>query len=366
MSFLTRRYPRSALVGLLGVPSLLLCCLAYYLLLGTDLDQHVVTRGTWQYAINSHDHLVYVSGIDRVRNGFVFYELSNDLGIAMIYAALASVFPAFVDTEFTLLPFLFNCATLIVVYLVYARLCNDLRLGGWAKAAFFANLSLVYFAQLINKDMLTVLAFLLAVSWGLRGKAWWILLLLPLLALVRQQLAVFAVLFFLLMRSERPVRLMVAMYVGTSVAAGVLSIVASVIGDESLGDGFSLFLIDFNRRYYIGYLLFNPIRVLQYLLDALRSFDLSTETGGLDTAKILRWPQLILLGWLWQPLLSLIRSGRRWMDTDARSMVMTVVAYLLAWLMNPTVNARYVMLITPVLVLFAFYARAHPLEPKAA
>lgn len=358
MTVLTRRYPRSALIGLIGMPLLLLCCLVYYRAFGADLDLYFPDRGTLQYALNSHDHFVYVTGIDRVREGFLAYEVSNDLGIAMIYAGLAAVAPWLVTPDFTLLSFVFNCVTLCAVYLVYARICNDLALSPWAKAAFFANLSLVYFAQLINKDMLTVLAFLLAVAVAIRGRLFWLVLLLPALALVRQQLAVFAVLFVLLMRSRHPVRLIVLMYVGTSVLAGVLSIFAGIIGDESLGDGFSLYLIDFNRRYYIGYLLFNPVRVAQYVLDALRSFDLSTETGGIDTAKLLRWPQLLLLFVLGAPMASLLTRFRHWLGTPARPLVLTVVAYLLAWLMNPTVNARYVMLITPVLVLFAFYVRA--------
>lgn len=354
MTILTRHWPRSGLVGLIGMPLLLLACLAYFWAFSSNLDVYGGESGLLQYTLNVHDHLVYVSGIDRVRDGSLVYEVSNDLGIAMIYAALASAFPALVSPDFTMLAFVFNCATLCGVYMAYAQICNELGVSAWAKVAFFANLSLVYFAQLINKDMLSVLVFLLAVLWGIRGKWLWLLLALPLLALVRQQLAVFAILYVVLMRTRHPIRMILLGYVVTSIVAAVLSIFAGIIGEESLGDGFSLYLIDFNRQYYVGYLLFNPVRVVQYVLDALRSFDLSTETGGIDTAKLLRWPQLILLLMLGRELVQLVTRFRAWFSTPAKPLVMVVVAYLLAWLMNPTVNARYVMLITPVLVLFAY------------
>ena len=90
MTILTRHWPRSGLVGLIGMPLLLLACLAYFWAFSSNLDVYGGESGLLQYTLNVHDHLVYVSGIDRVRDGSLVYEVSNDLGIAMIYAALAS------------------------------------------------------------------------------------------------------------------------------------------------------------------------------------------------------------------------------------------------------------------------------------
>jgi hypothetical protein len=206
--------------------------------------------------------------------------------------------------------------------------------------------------------MLTVMVFLLAVRYGLRQRLWPLLALVPLFALVRQQLAVFTLIYVFLMSSQRPTARIFWLYVLTSVAAGYLSIFASIIGEESLGEGFSAYLIDLNRDYYVGYLLFNPLRVVQYIMDAYASFSFATPTGGIDAAKLLRLPQLLVLLLLVSPLSTLVTRFRHWLKVPAaRPMVLVVVAYLLAWLMNPTINARYVMLITPVLVLFAMYVR---------
>jgi hypothetical protein len=346
----------SATAGLL-LPGLLLCCGVYYLTFAANFAFYDGEAGLFQLALNAHDHGVYASLVESIRAEGVAYEFNNDVGISLVYVALSWLFPLSADPDFTLLALLFNSAVLCACYAVYAKICQQLGLGWVGRLSFFANLSLLYFAQLINKDLLTILAFLITVYCGMNRRLGWLLLMLPLFALVRQQLAVFGLLFIFLMGNPRPWTRIVLAYVVTSLAAGVLSVVASVIGKESLGDGFSSFLIDFNQQYYVGYLLFNPVRVLQYVADAYASFSFWTDADGIDTARLLRLPQLVLLLLLINPLLTIVTKFSWHLSTAARPLVLVVVAYLLAWLMNPTINARYVMLITPVLVLFALHAR---------
>ncbi|MEK7747806.1 MAG: hypothetical protein AAB300_01850 [Nitrospirota bacterium] len=344
------------------LPVFLAFCILYFLYFAADLNRYDGESGLFQYALNDHDHFVYVTNIDRILfEDLLGYEISNDIGIAAIYMALASAFPFLVDQDYTLIALVFNCITLIGCYVIYADICNYCKLGQIGNLSFFANLSLIYFAQMINKDMLTIFAFLLAVRCGIHQRMWLLLALIPFFALVRLQLAVFILIFAFLMATPWPGWRIICLYILTSIAAGVLSIFVSIISDESLGEGFSSFLVNFNRNYYVGYLLFNPLRVIQFIFDAYASFSFSTEMGGVDMAKILRLPQLILLLLLFRPLGSLFIHFRHWLKTRARPIVLVVVAYLLTWLMNPTINARYVMLITPVLVLFALYARRYPI-----
>lgn len=354
MTLLVRR---SSLIGWISLSILLLCCVAYYFAFAANLNYYDGEKGFFQYALNSHDHFIYVINIDLIRRGEGLFEFANDKGIAFIYIILAKSFPFFVDPNFALISFLFNCVILCFCYWVYASICDHFQLGVLGKLSFFANLSLIYFAQLINKDLLTILAFLLAVHCGLRGRIFSLLLLLPVLMLVRLQLGIFVLIFVFLMLSTRPWPRIVWLYVATSLTAGFLSVFVSVIGDDSLGDGLSAYLVNFNHKYYVGYLLFNPVRVVQYLADVFASFNFKTKTDGVDTAKVLRLPQLVMLLLLLKPLSTLITRFKYWLQTPARPMVLVIVAYLLAWLMNPTINARYVMLITPILVLFALYVR---------
>ncbi|OWQ46211.1 hypothetical protein CDL60_16580 [Roseateles noduli] len=344
--------PILALLLLLGA------CYAYFATFGQGADDYVDDAGSVQYTLNAHDHFVYVDNIEDIQHEGLQYQFNNDVGIATLYVALSWILPLPHDTSFIATAFVFNCLTISAIFFLYLRICQELKLDQGALLLFFANLSLIYFSQLINKDALTILAFLLTVLLGLTGQMRWLWLVLPLYALVRQQLLLFGLIYLALIYSRRPVRTALLLYVLTSLVAGLLSVFAQVIGEDSLGEGLSARLIEFNSSYYIGYTLFNPLRVVQYIYDTLLSFDVVTDTGGIEAAKLLRLPQLVLLLFLTPVLLRLFANFRTEMVTPrSRELLFAILAYLMAWLMNPTVNARYVMLITPVLVLWALHGR---------
>lgn len=352
---------RSSIVGLIGLPFFLALCVGYYFYFSEGLQGYVAdASGLFQYALNSHDHFVYVDNIEKINADGVNVGLNNDVGISLIYIGLANLFPWLVDSNYVLLSFVFNCLLIVLCYGYYSSICDRLGLGWLGKLSFFVNLYFLYFSQLINKDMLTVLVILFSVHCAKsKGKLYWLLLLLPIFGLVRLQLLVFVFLFVFFMLSKRVIFWIILAYLGTSLVAGILTVIAPIIGEESLGEGFSSFIVGFNQNYFVGYILFNPLRVIQFVMDAYSSFLFFTETGDLDVAKLLRIPQLILLIFLLKPLVSISKVGY-WLHTPARPLVLAVFAFLIAWLMNPTVNVRYVMLITPILALFGMYARRNP------
>lgn len=353
--------PRLHPLPILALLLLLGACYGYFTAFGVGADDYVDDAGLMQFTLNAHDHFVYVDNVDEILHEGLKYQLNNDVGIAALYVGLSWLLPIPHDTSFIVTAFIFNCLTIAAIFYCYLRICQELGLDHGALLLFFANLSLIYFSQLINKDALTILAFLHTVLLGLTGRLRWLWLALPLYALVRQQLLLFGVIYLALSYSKRPVRIALLLYVVTSLVAGLLSVFAQVIGEDSLGEGLSARLIEFNSSYYVGYTLFNPLRVLQYVYDTLLSFDFLTDTGGIEAAKLLRIPQLLLLIALTPVLFRLITNLRKEMVTPgSRELLFAIISYLLAWLMNPTVNARYVMLITPVLVLWALHGRGRP------
>ena len=351
--------PAERVVEMFFLFAFCLAGLAYFFAFSQDLDHYLFHDYFFDLALNSHDHLYYLDTLDSLKADGIEYQLNNDFGIASIYWLLSKLFPFLINDQLTLLSFVFNTGTLIVNYVLWMKICDFYGFSLKIRLSFFLNTSLLYFMQLINKDMLTSFGFLFAIYAGINRRLVLLVLALPFLFFVRQQLAIFAMLYIYFMGEKDERQRILFAYVVTSIVAGVLSAFAGFLGEETAGEGLSSFLIQLNTdHYYIGYLIFNPLRVVQYVVDVYLSFSVFTEKGTVDVAKLLRWPQLILLLMLWRPSLAVITRFKYWLSTRARPLVLTMVSYLLAWLMNPTVNARYVMLITPVLLLFAFYVRS--------
>ncbi len=315
-----------------------------------------------QEATNIHDHLIYVKNIELVANGESLFEFANDKGIASIYLMLANIFPYFATENMELMAFLFNTITLILCYAIYSKITDDLGLGVLGHLSFFFHLSFLYFSQLINKDMLTIFYFLLSVRFGMQGRYWILLLLLPFFVFVRMQLVVFTFILIFFSMGGKFWWKVAAAYIVTSLLAGYLSVNHSIIGDESLGGGFNAFVIDFNNSYLVGYLLFNPVRLFQYVVDAYLSFLIFTHEGVIDVAKILRIPVLVLFVFLIPAIVRLIANLNRYIDSPLRPLILVVIAYALTWLMSPIVNARYVVLITPVMLVALLFVQIRGLN----
>lgn len=332
----------------------ILLCITYYITSSIVLDGNQF----FDNFVNLHDHDVYLMNIDLVKGGDSLFELANDKGIASVYLFLSQVFPFWVTPDMALLAFIFNCAILVISYKVYGDITYALNLGLVEKLSFFVNLSFLYFAQLINKDMATIFVFLFCAYAGMRGWHWYLLLLIPFAAFIRIQLVVFIFIFIFLISANKVSLRFLVVYILTSLMAAYMSVYFSIIGEDSLGDGFSAYLINLNNEYLIGYLLFNPIRLSQYIFDAYLSFNIFAENGAIDVAKILRLPQLILLAVLAPHFYTLCTRWSSYSKSNARPLVIVILAYACTWLMNPTVNARYVMLVTPILVLLGLYVRS--------
>lgn len=353
---LTRGISRKIIFGWVAMIFFILFAQVYYCLF--VVDQYLYSDTIFQFATNQHDHDVYVFNMDLVKDGSSLFEFANDKGIASIYLFLSKALPFLVTPDMELISFVFNCTILILNYWIYGKLADELKLGLFGRLSFFLNFSLLYFAQLINKDMLTIFIFLTAAYAGMKGRHLLLLLLIPFAAYIRIQLVIFILIFVFLSSTKRLGLRFWIVYILTSLLAAYLSVYFSIIGEDSLGDGFSAYLIDLNNKYMIGYLVFNPFRLVQFIFDAYLSFYFFTDNGAIDVAKILRIPQLVLLTMLTPFFCKLINRWGIYSKSVSRPLAITILAYACTWLMNPTVNARYVMLITPILVLLGLYLRS--------
>ena len=333
----------------------ILSALFYYYFFVSEWNLH--PDSIFQFATNQHDHNIYLLNMHLVEKDSDMVEFSNDKGIAIIYLFLSKILPFLILPNMELISLVFNCFILILNYWIYGKLADKLGLGLFGRLSFFLNLSLLYFAQLINKDMLTIFVILVSVYAGTLRRHWLLLFLIPFAIFIRIQLVIYILIFVFLIAAKKVGLRFFIVYIFTSLLATFLWINFPIIGKDALDDGFSSYLIDLNSKYLIGYLIFNPVRILQYIYDVYLSFNIFSENGAIDVSKVLRIPQLTLLAMLTIYFLKLIKHWNIYSKTDAKPLVISILAYACTWLMNPTVNSRYVMLITPILVLLGLYVR---------
>lgn len=231
------------------------------------LDQYSIDSPFSGYA-NYHDHFVYKSEVMRILDGqFKVSDFSpNVTGIAIIYYLANLAFPV----SFEVSSFFLNVIVLSILLLVYYSLCRFLNLSS---IYFFLIFSLVYFiylAQLAGKDIFYALFILLFLRLALERSYLKIILLSIVFGLfVRVQAVVLLSLFlvYFLAWISYGLRLFVV-YVAASVV-GVL-VTNSVLGEGAdLGGGVAN-LLNFINKYYIGNLLLNPVRLVQYIYEFIR------------------------------------------------------------------------------------------------
>ncbi len=317
-------------------------------------------------AINWHDHEIYVSYIDLVANSDWSLEINNNTGIAIVYFFISLISPRFLlDTDYLYLSLVINISVLVLIFYLYNRICNKFNLPSKAKYFLFWYFPLIYFCQLINKDIFTILTFVLILNSSLMKRKYFsiflILILVPFLMLIRLQLGIFALVFLILLYARNFKLKLFFIYCVTSIAGAWLSIHGGYIEEETFGSGMTAFLRSWNINYsYTGFLIFNPIRILQYLQAMYMSF-IFIDDGQLDWARLLNIPSVLILTFYWRYIVKVFLNLNFYLKTNLRPLIILVLSFLITWLMNPTVNIRYVMLIVPFLLLLGIAVKHHKL-----
>ncbi|WP_435248251.1 hypothetical protein ACMAZD_01120 [Vibrio sp. nBUS_14] len=309
--------------------------------------------------VNLHDHNVYVEKIQSISSGGVKYEANNDFGIALIYL-ITYVYTGFNNlVDIYLFSFLFNINLLFLAFIFYNKICNIENLNNITCLFFFTNISLVYFSQLINKDLITYLVLLIALYSGVKKNYFLLVIILPIAFLIRQQLALCIITFVFLMLCRNTKFWIVISYVFSSLVAGYISVHMNIISDESLGSGISSFIVKFNREYYAGYLFFNPIRLLQYFYSIPQSFFNIYVDGEVDMAAIFRFMMLPFVFLSMSFIFKSIFQFQVTRLTSIKPFFILTYSFFICWLMNPTINGRYIILILPIMVLGYFIQRKY-------
>ncbi len=312
------------------------------------------------FPVNIHDHYIYVDYIEKIKNANNLEGLlhfNNNTGVALIYLSVINLFEFLgLNIPIERIALLINLSVFFLIFLSYKNIIKQLELPYYYLYLFFLNISFIYFAQLINKDSLTILVFFKVIEYSFLGSKKRLFFLFMLSILVRIQLPIFMLLYWFLTRSNvNYLKRFIISYVGLCLISGYFAKYQLLLmSEETLANGFSYLVFKMNTEYYIGSLLLNPIRLLQYFYDLFLSFSFYNNSSY-DVSRLKNIPQALVFIALIPTLIITFIYYEKNMKTSIRYLMAAIVAFFLVWLLNPMVNVRYILLILPVIILLGFY-----------
>lgn len=327
----------------LGVIVLLAVAVWYNSALVRPAVDNYTPDNTYSHIANIHDHLEYESWLTDFGDFSdpLSTYLDNVAGISIAYLLLTALL-GFQDVITTSL--LVNCVALVVSAALHLKICNTYARRGSAYT-FFLNLPLIYFCQLVGKDMLyvTVLYGMLLL---LLQRRWVLLALLAVVATVirTQTLIVFLFMAILSYPGWRLGNRLLLVYVLSALAGARAFTGNKVIGlDADLGSGISWIVFQLNAATGLGNLLLNPVRVVQYVVEFIVA---PFALIGMQ----LHFFTLFLLPYLLYFALHVGRLRHAMRSTRVRT-TQFVIATVLVMLIVPIINLRYFITLLPFVVI---------------
>jgi len=304
--------------------------------------------------VNIHDHYVYLDYIKEIEDTGDWITLSglnNNLGISLVYYFIHELL-LFIDINlsYETLSLIINLIIILYAMKVYSLIITKLGISSVWSLSFFIMSPLLYFAQLINKDSFTILIILLAINYSI-GKEWGKFFILTAFSvIIRFQLPALLLLYLYFVKGRNNhVRRFAIAYVSLSLINGMLAKYQIQFFNEStLSDGMSYLVYSLNNNYYIGSLLLNPIRAIQYVHDALISFAF-VDGSVIDVGRLKNIPQIVFMLFLSPFIINAILNYKIYMDKKEKYLLAMINAFFGIWLFNPTINLRYFILFFPIL-----------------
>jgi len=311
---------------------------------------------------NLHDHLIYEMFIEYILNGESVLVFGNNFGIASIFYSLNEVFGI---NDYIFLSHYVNIFVYLGISLYVFKVLRYFKYHLVLSLFFSFNPANFYYLSLINKDIFTIF-FVLMFIYYLVKKQYFIYFTLAVLSIIiRLQLPLFALtLYFLLSFQNISLkRKIFYLYIISAAAAALLENITSLITmnrmDTSLGLGITKIIRELNTQYYIGSFLLNPVKIIQYFYDYIQAFRYLLEIHRLKDIFNLLFLPISLFS-----LLTYFFLVKKPMEYRLNVFIFVLISFFTVWLINPTVNYRYIGIFIPYIIIPGIYATKYLFRNK--
>ena len=297
---------------------------------------------------NFHDHLQYTAiSPEYISDYGVNISTLNVFGIGSIYFLISAYLVNFDVIEIS---YFLNLVAVIFSGLFHRKVCHILGLSNSSSYLFFLNLPIIYYSQLVGKDVIFI-ALLYAMLYAYLSERYILVMAIGLLGVfVRVQFPLYAIfLVFIQCIGSAKRSTYIFLYVITSLLGAYAMNHSGAIGDyNDLEAGVTSIVYKINEYVPIGNLLLNPVRLIQNILLFSNAPIVGLFTG--NVFYILMTPMVLYIVLHFTSLRFLIK-GR------SNKISQFVVVAILVLLIYPIINTRYIALLAPFIILALAYTK---------
>lgn len=347
---------KSTILYIISIITFLLFNEIFYYLYYIDIMTYN-TIGTSDL-VNLHDHIIYLQYIRFIAEGQSLFVFGNNFGIASIYYVLGNIFDT---TNYNMLSHYLNNLVYIFISIYVFKVFKLLKIPLILSIFFIFNPVNFYYLGLISKDSFTILIVLMFVYYLIKKEYYLFILLVLFSIIIRMQLPLFGLsLFFLVYYTNiSNKKKIIFIYIISSIAAVLLTNTINIISEESmntsLGIGITTIVQSLNKEYYIGSFLLNPIKIVQYFYDYSLAYKYIFSPDLFYFYRIKEFVNLIFLPISIFSIFIYLFFNKKNIDYGIQIFLLVIVSFFTVWLINPTVNYRYIGVFMPYILVSGLY-----------
>jgi hypothetical protein len=307
---------------------------------------------------NLHDHLIYITFIRFISEGQDIFVFGNNFGIASIYYVLGNMFN--ID-NYIILAHYINIIVYLFIALFTFKVFKLFNISLILTVFFTFNPANFYFLSLINKDSFSILFVLLFIYYIFKKKYIILTFIILFSLVIRMQLPIFAITLLFLVNYDKLSlsKKIFILYFLSSLGAVLLENTINLLAMDrmgtSLGIGMTKIIRELNSNYGLGSLLLNPIKIIQYFYDYSVGYTYLFNFSQLYLFRVKDFLNLIFL-----PVslfsLSIYFLNKKMLNTGSNIFLLVIISFFTVWLINPTVNYRYIGIFLPYILVPGIYA----------
>ena len=266
------------------------------------------------------------------------------------------------------LSFVLNSLLVVFSYNFFYKILNHVSINNSYSHLFFLNPILIWYSQGLNKEIIIITLILGFIYFFLKKNKIKLVFIICLIYLIRWQLLLALPIVYIFFKFKNKGLIILGAYIFTSILAtyiyhqssGIItsdysSLKKDYITVHSINTGLSTLIFDINNNYYVGNLIFNPIRAIQYFYDQIRTLAFYNINNKIDLYYLSNIFINLYLLFNIKTLFRIITNYKHYAYAPLGIIVYLLISMFLVILISPIIQARYLApMLYPIVILIIY------------